>query len=88
MVHSFLASPFTDPAQAGQYAAVLAALQADAATDLLLLGNLVLEDRAVPLDAVVVRPHGITLLVLVPRSGQLSIPALSYTAGGSSMEFP
>lgn len=78
MVHSFLASPFTDPAQAGQFAAVLAVLQADAATDSLLLGNLVLEDGAVPLDAVVVRPHGITLLVLVPRSGQLSIPALSY----------
>ena len=78
MVHHFLASPFADAARAGQYAAVLAALQADAATDSLLLGNLVLEDGAVPLNAVVVRPHGITLLVLVPRGGRLSIPALGY----------
>ena len=78
MVHHFLASPFSDAARAGQYAAVLAALQADATTDSLLLGNLVLEDGAAPLDAVVVRPHGITLLVLVPRGGRLSIPALGY----------
>lgn len=55
-----------------------AALQADAAADALLLGNLVLEDGAAPLDAVVVRPHGITLVVLVPRGGRLSIPALGY----------
>ena len=78
MVHHFLASPFADAARAGQYAAVLAALQADATTDSLLLGNLVLEDGAASLDAVVVRPHGITLLVLVPRGGRLSIPALGY----------
>ncbi|MBC8085434.1 MAG: hypothetical protein H7Z21_19720, partial [Hymenobacter sp.] len=78
MVHHFLASPFVNAVRAGQYAAVLAALQADAATDSLLLGNLVLEDGAAPLDAVVVRPHGITLLVLVPRGGRLSIPALGY----------
>ena len=78
MVHFFLASPFADVARAGQFAAVRAALEADAGSDSLLLGNLVLEDGAAPLDAVVVRPHGITLLVLVPRGGVLSIPALSY----------
>lgn len=78
MVHHFLASPFTDAARAGQYAAVRAALEADATTDSLLLGNLVLEDGAAVLDAVVVRPHGITLLVLVPGGGRLSIPTLGY----------
>ena len=79
MVHSFLASPFSDTARAAQYAVVLAALQADPAhPDSLLLGNLVLEDGAAPLDAVVVRPHSLTLLVLVPRGGRLSIPALGY----------
>ena len=78
MVHFFLASPFADAARAAQFAAVRAALEADAGTDSLLLGNLVLEDGAAPLDAVVVRPHGITLLVLVPRGGVLSIPALGY----------
>lgn len=76
MVHCFLASPFADAARAEQYAAVLAALQADAATDSLLLSNLVLEDGAAPLDAVVIQPHSITLLVLVPAGGRLSIPAL------------
>ncbi|MFC7668387.1 hypothetical protein ACFQT0_14145 [Hymenobacter humi] len=78
MVYSFLASPFADAARTAQYAAVQAALQADATTDSLLLGNLVLQDGAAPLDAVVVRPHSITLLVLVPRGGRLSIPALAY----------
>ena len=78
MVHLFLAAPFPDTARAAQFAAVRAALAADAATDSLLLGNLVLEDGAAPLDAVVVRPHGITLLVLVPRGGALGIPALGY----------
>lgn len=78
MVHLFLAAPFPDTARAAQFAAVRAALAADTATDSLLLGNLVLEDGAAPLDAVVVRPHGITLLVLVPRGGALGIPALGY----------
>jgi hypothetical protein len=78
MVHFFLAAPFADAACAAQFAAVRAALVADSDTDSLLLGNLVLEDGAAPLDAVVVRPHGITLLVLVPRSGALGIPALGY----------
>ncbi|WP_201978336.1 WG repeat-containing protein [Hymenobacter rubidus] len=54
------------------------ALQAHGGADALLLGNLVLEDEAAPLDALVVRPHSITLLVLVPGSGHLNIPALSY----------
>ena len=78
MVHLFLASPFADAARAGQFAALQTALETDAATDSLLLGNLVLEDGSAPLDAVVLRPHGITLLVLVPRGGELSIPALGY----------
>ncbi|GAB3864556.1 hypothetical protein GCM10028824_02230 [Hymenobacter segetis] len=55
-----------------------AALQAEAAPDTLLLGNLVLADGTAPLDAVVVRPHSITLLVFAPRGGRLSIPALGY----------
>ncbi|GAA4046908.1 hypothetical protein GCM10022409_36230 [Hymenobacter glaciei] len=78
MVSLFLAAPFTDPARAAQFAAVRAALDSDTSTDSLLLGNLVLEDGAAPLDAVVVRPHSIALLVLVPRGGVLGIPALGY----------
>ncbi|GAB3848651.1 hypothetical protein GCM10028822_11860 [Hymenobacter terrigena] len=78
MVHCFLASPFIDAARAGQFAAVQAALQAEAGPDTLLLGNLVLADGNAPLDAVVVRPHSITLLIFAPRGGRLSIPALGY----------
>ena len=97
MVHLFLAAPFADAARAAQFAAVRAALEADAGTDSLLLGNLVLEDGAAPLDAVVVRPHGITLLVLVPRGGALGIPTLGYggwqlsgapLAGGEDFDNP
>ena len=80
MVHHFLASPFDEAPRAAHYAAVLAALQADLATDSLLLGNLVLEDGAAPIDALVVRAHSLSLLVLVPRGGALSIPALGYGA--------
>ena len=78
MVYSFTASPFADAAQATQFAAVEAALRAAADTDALLLGNLVLTDDTAPIDAVLVCPHSITLLVLVPRGGRLSIPALGY----------
>ncbi|MCI1187155.1 WG repeat-containing protein [Hymenobacter sp. DH14] len=97
MVHLFLAAPFPDTARAAQFAAVRASLEADTATESLLLGNLVLEDGAAPLDAVVVRPHGITLLVLVPRGGALGIPALGYggwqlngepLAGGEDFDNP
>ncbi|MDO7853323.1 WG repeat-containing protein [Hymenobacter convexus] len=78
MVHQFLASPFDDAARAAQFAAVAAALRSESPTDTLLLGNLVLEDGAEPIDALVVRPHSLTLLVLVPGGGWLSVPALGY----------
>jgi hypothetical protein len=78
MVHSFLASPFADAAHTARFAAIRAALQAADGPAALLLGNLVLEDGAAPLDAVVVRPHSITLLVLAAGSGRLGMPALGY----------
>lgn len=78
MVHCFLASPFIDAARAGLFAAVQAALQAEAGPETLLLGNLVLADGTAPLDAVVVRSRSITLLVFALRGGRLNIPALGY----------
>ncbi|WP_216680661.1 WG repeat-containing protein [Hymenobacter siberiensis] len=78
MVHCFLASPFIDVVRAGQFAALQATLLASPGPDTLLLGNLVLADGTAPLDAVVVRPHSITVLVFAPRGGRLSIPALGY----------
>ncbi|MDB5234836.1 MAG: hypothetical protein JWR44_1829 [Hymenobacter sp.] len=70
---------FPDSARQRLFDAVAAALQEEAgAASTLLLGNLAVEADGAPLDAVVLRPHGITLLVFVPHGGQLSIPALGY----------
>ncbi|RTQ46519.1 hypothetical protein EJV47_21440 [Hymenobacter gummosus] len=79
MLHHFQFAPFPDAARQRLYQQVLAALQADTSgPDTLLLGNFATDEEGAPLDAVVVRPHSITLLVLVPGSGRLSIPALTY----------
>ncbi|OON67660.1 hypothetical protein [Hymenobacter sp. CRA2] len=76
MLHSFLFAPFADPALAVQFDALHGLLQpgADAADPTLLLGNLPLEEAGT-LDAVLVRPAGITLLMFVPRGGALHLPA-------------
>ncbi|WP_187632108.1 WG repeat-containing protein [Hymenobacter lutimineralis] len=78
-LHEFLAAPFAEASRQRHYAAVRHALRTDDTGPVtLLLGNLALEAGGPALDAVVVRPHSITLLLLVPHGGQLSIPALSY----------
>ena len=80
MFYRCLSTPFSDPARQRLFDAAAAALQAeDAGPDSLLLGHLAVDEgESDPLDAVVLRPHGITLLVFVPRGGRLSIPALGY----------
>ncbi|MCR5888982.1 WG repeat-containing protein [Hymenobacter sp. J193] len=79
MLHEFLITPFADAARQRHYAAVREALRADDTGPItLLLGNLAVEEDGPALDAVVVRPHSITVLLLVPRGGQLNIPALRY----------
>jgi hypothetical protein len=81
MVYRWLTNSFAEPAQQQLFEAVAEALRAyPAGPDSLLLGNLAVSAEGAPLDAVVLRPHSITLLVLVPQGGQLSIPALSYGA--------
>ncbi|MGI4761360.1 MAG: WG repeat-containing protein [Janthinobacterium lividum] len=83
MVSYYLTTPFPDPARQRLFEAVAAALQADpAGPATLLLGHVAVTDEAgqVPFDAVVVQPHGITLLLLVPGGGRLSVPALGYGA--------
>ncbi|TGE09704.1 WG repeat-containing protein [Hymenobacter fodinae] len=77
MLHTYQPTPFPDAVRQGQYEAVLAALAADAqAPDTLLLSNFSLPTgtASIELDAVVVRPRSITVLLLVPRGGLLSIP--------------
>lgn len=81
MLHDFLFAPFPNPLLQQQYERLRAALQADAhVPKTLLLGNFAVEENGVALEAVVVRPHSVTILVLVPRGGTLQIPALGYGA--------
>jgi hypothetical protein len=79
MLHSFVFAPFADPAAEAQFDALHAQLQPLAATGgpVLLLGNLPLTDAGT-LDAVVVRPAGIVLLLFINGGGSLHIPALSH----------
>lgn len=59
----------------------MAILRADASAPVtLLLGNFAVADGGESLDAVVVRPHSITVLMLVPRGGPLEIPTFGYGA--------
>ena len=81
MLHEFLFTPFADPATAQLYDRLVATLRADSGPGAtLLLGHFAVADGDEPLDAAVIRPHSITVLVLVPRGGPLQMPALGYGA--------
>ncbi|WP_139147336.1 hypothetical protein, partial [Hymenobacter lapidarius] len=81
MLHAHLYAPFASPLRQQLYEQVRAALEADKdGPATLLLANFAVEAGASVLDAVVVRPHSITLLVLVPGGGRLHVPALGYGA--------
>ncbi len=80
MLVSLLPVPFADAARQRQYDAVRAALHAEAdAPATVLLGNL---GAFTPLaaDMLLVRPGSVTLLMLLPHAGHLTIPALAYGA--------
>ncbi|MCC2547301.1 WG repeat-containing protein [Hymenobacter sp. BT175] len=81
MLHDFLFAPFPQPDKQQQYEQVRASLRADADGPVtLLLGNFAVEDGGEALDAVVVRPNGITILLLVPAGGLLTMPSLTHGA--------
>ena len=81
MTYTFTATPFAEASRGAQFEAVRAALLAEAnAPATLLLGNLAVAGAGEPLDAVVLRPHSVTLLQFVPLGGRLSIPNLGYGA--------
>lgn len=80
MLHSFLLAPFSDSARQEQLEAVEQALHADATlTTTLLFGNLA-AGGGPPVDALLVQPGRLVLLMLVPQRGHLRIPALEYGA--------
>ncbi|TGE07908.1 hypothetical protein [Hymenobacter fodinae] len=72
MLHSLLYAPFADAARQAQYEAVRTALLADTTPNTaLLLGNFEVEGEVV--DALIVRPRSITVLLFVPEGGLLDI---------------
>jgi hypothetical protein len=78
MVYSILPVPFASAARQRQYEALHAALAADPdAPPTVLLGNLA-AFSTIEADALVVRPSGLALVVLTPRGGHLTMPALAY----------
>ena len=80
MVHSFLPVPFADAARQQLFAALHAALRAEAeAPDTVLLGNLG-AFTSIEADALLVSPGGAWLVVLTPHGGRLTMPALAYGA--------
>ena len=81
MLYNFLFAPFSDSVRQQQYEQVQAALQADTSTPVsLLLGNFSVADEGESLDAVIVRPHSITIVLFVERGGRLNIPVLEHGA--------
>ncbi|OON68359.1 WG repeat-containing protein [Hymenobacter sp. CRA2] len=73
MLHVFLPAPFPDAARQRLFEAVWATLDTPATPPTLLAGQVPLPNGAVA-DAVVVRPHSLTVLLLHPGGGLLSIP--------------
>lgn len=71
MLHSLLLAPFDDPARQAWYETVQAALQAETvAPATLLLGNLVADTEE--LDALILRPHSVTVLQFGVGSRQIT----------------
>ncbi|UOQ72890.1 hypothetical protein [Hymenobacter cellulosilyticus] len=80
MLHVSILSSFSDSARREQFEAVRAALAAEPhPLPTLLLGNVPGAEGEV-LDAVVLRPHLITILVLEPRGGRLTIRDFAHAA--------
>ncbi|MBO0357413.1 hypothetical protein J0X19_05610 [Hymenobacter sp. BT186] len=75
MLHTFLHPPFADPVKQAQFEALQAALGAEPAAPVsLLLGNFAVEEGGEVFDAVLVRPHSVSVLIFVTNGGQLTVP--------------
>ncbi|RYU78368.1 WG repeat-containing protein [Hymenobacter persicinus] len=80
MLHVCLFAPFASAARQTQFEAVRAALAAESqGPATLLLGNLPVAGTTGP-DAVLIRPRSITLLLLEPRGGRLTIRDFAHAA--------
>lgn len=75
MLHTFLSPPFADSVKQTQFEALQAVLLAEPEAPVsLLLGNFAVEEGGEVFDAVLVRPHSVSVLVFVPDGGQLTVP--------------
>ncbi|MDF7810137.1 hypothetical protein [Hymenobacter sp. YC55] len=92
MLHTFLFPPFTDPVRQAQFEAVQAALEAEPAAPVsLLLGNFAVEEGGEVYDAVLVRPHSVTVLLFVAGGGLLDISSSApstWQLGGQALRMP
>ncbi|MDJ0365948.1 hypothetical protein QMK33_12365 [Hymenobacter sp. H14-R3] len=80
MLVSLLPVPFADAGRQRQYEAVRAALHAETgAPGTVLLGNLG-AFTPIEVDVLVVRPGSVTLVLLTPCAGHLTLPALAHGA--------
>ncbi|AII52303.1 WG repeat-containing protein [Hymenobacter sp. APR13] len=81
MLHTYLPIPFADATRQQQFDDLRAALLAETgAPATLLLGNLAVGAGEEVLDAVLIRPHSIVLLLLLPGGGALHIPDFGHSA--------
>jgi hypothetical protein len=81
MLHTYLPAPFADSSRQQQFDDLQAALLAETgAPTTLLLGNLAVGPDDEVLDAVLIRPHSIVLLLLLPGGGALHIPDFGFSA--------
>lgn len=92
MLHTFLLPPFADPIRQGQFEAVQAALEAEPNAPIsLLIGNFAVEEGGEVYDAVLIRPHSVTVLLFVPGGGLLDISASApsvWQLGGQPLRMP
>lgn len=89
MLHTFLFPPFADPVRQAQFEAVQAALEAEPAAPVsLLLGNFAVEEGGEVYDAVLIRPHSVTVLLFVAGGGLLDISSSApstWQLGGQAL---
>ncbi|MBC6697298.1 WG repeat-containing protein [Hymenobacter sp. BT190] len=82
MLHTYLPVPFSDATRQQQFDDLRGALLAETGAPVtLLLGNIAIDGpNEEVLDAVLIRPHSIVLLLLLPGGGTLHIPDFGYSA--------
>ncbi|NVO83656.1 WG repeat-containing protein [Hymenobacter terrestris] len=92
MLHQYQSSPFSSSIRQQQFEAVAAALATEAgAPPTLLLGQVSLPTGEAPIDALLLRPRSLTIVLLLPAGGELELPDLRtgpWYLDGMPLELP